>query len=181
MAEGVQVAPTPVEVENRTRKLRGWLAYLSNVWDQVEAESLAHGGYGGAPGFAEESERVCTCGRCGGRGCRFCRKGKVRITVRDAYKTDVSAGVAFKEKPDEGARLDAEIARLQRLARIRAGGEIREDKHLRLVRLHDHLTAREHDFLLRLERALDNGADLRDLAEHLPGRIPRPPKQYRGE
>ena len=170
------------QVVGRIAKLEGWLAYLRDVWASLEAESLAHGDYGGVSGFGEDVERVYTCGRCGGRGCKFCQRGpdRVRVSEPDPYRDDVPKGVTFQEERDEGARLDNEIARLQRFARIRAGVEIREDKHLRIVRLYDRLTDREHVFLMRLERALADGADLRDLAENLAGRIPRPPREYRG-
>jgi hypothetical protein len=175
-------SPLPAShVEDRAAKLRGWLAYLGRVWDEIEAEALARDD-GGLPGFGEATSRTYTCGACGGRGCRKCHRGRVTITERDPYSTDLPAtttGVklATSDPKSEIARIDREIDRLRRLVRIRAGAEVREDRHLRLIRAHERLTAGERSFLSRLERALSNGATLDVLAETMSGRIPRPPKE----
>jgi hypothetical protein len=180
----------PDQLENRATKIAGWFEYLDGLYSRVHgrSEGSAEGeGFDPAP-----AHRPCEhrrqwrqgdlCLACDNTGWRRCAAGEEGI---DPYTFDIRGSVT-REVPGtlEGARLDAEIARLEQLASVRAGTDLAEDPQTRQFRLVSNRHRTLGKILFTLQRIRLSLPDfrarspegLRLLALIVPGSIARVPE-----
>lgn len=190
---------TREDVMNRAEKIRGWLDVLDSMYDDLLSrpeETASASGFDPDPRTKPcEHRRVWMreklCLACDNTGWRpLTRQEREEGLGVDPYGAQISSGVTVVRDESQSARrarearrLDASIASLERMARIRAGLDAQEGREARTFRV----VSRKHRTLDKILTGLyvlrDQHRDLYEdargagavaLALIVPGRIERP-------
>jgi hypothetical protein len=174
----------PVALENRVSKIEDWLAFLERVYAELlsrPSESPAPPGFDAGPRTRPCEHRPVwrrgrLCLACDNTGWRPIAAGEEGI---DPYTTDIKTRYAVVESDSSrkarlGAYLDDKIEALRRSRRIQLGIEVPEGRELAAIR---RAEGQLGQFGRRLAKEMRRrpGADARELAVAIPGRIPPPP------